>query len=279
MIWKNKPGKDWLVNLDEHRRKEKPHGHPWPGPWYSDDGEDGVLNYLFEYIIDKHKFAVDLGAAHGMGGSQIRYLADKYDWGTTEFDYGMWNPMHKRIRREKILKDTICDRLKHWNTPKEFDLLSLDIDSMDYYILTAILVGGYRPNVAIIEYNPIFAHDEYYVRNYDENFRKDSTSGYGAGIGCFVKLMSEGDYTLIHNFANVVTDDNGVGIEDKSVQANNLLFLHNKFIEEDTIIPSISELHPKPWIESWKRKNIEFGSNIEEIKKYMIENRFTKLEL
>ena len=50
-IFKKQPDDNWLIDLDKYRMKEKPKGK-WDceGPWYSDDGEDGVLMYLFKYI-------------------------------------------------------------------------------------------------------------------------------------------------------------------------------------------------------------------------------------
>ena len=64
--------------------------------------------------------------------------------------------------------DNICEKLLKYNTPEEFDLLSLDIDSNDWYVLKSILYGGFKPSVIILEYNPIYAgwssgyvYDEY----------------------------------------------------------------------------------------------------------------------
>ena len=57
--WKNNfPEHNWLMDLDYYRIKnveDRPENHKlkgwdWPGPWYSGNGEDGILAYLFEYI-------------------------------------------------------------------------------------------------------------------------------------------------------------------------------------------------------------------------------------
>ena len=89
-MFKKTPPIDWLINLNQYRIKQKPDKHPYYGPWYSDDGEDGVINYLFDYIEETSKHAVDIGSAHGRGGSQVRHIVDKYDWGSTEMDGGSW---------------------------------------------------------------------------------------------------------------------------------------------------------------------------------------------
>ena len=258
--------KNWLDNLEQYRSPiQKFEKHPWKGPWYSDDGEDGVLNYIFEHINDEANFAVDIGAAHGYGGSHVRYLADKYDWGSAEMDGSRkWKPIHPRVHREWITPDNICDLLKKYNTPKEFSLLSLDIDSMDYYVLEKLLSGNYRPNVAIIEFNPIFSYNEAYVKKYNAKFRKDGTSNYGASLRAFEILFNNVEYTLVHTFENL-----------ESRKKNNAIFIKNKFIADNIKISSIKDFHPTPWIENHKRKNNRnFGNTLDKIKTNLINNEF-----
>ena len=43
-----------------------------------------------------------------------------------------------------------------YNVKKEFDLLSEDSDSYDFFMLEAILEAGYRPRVVMVEYNANF---------------------------------------------------------------------------------------------------------------------------
>ncbi len=259
------PNNNWLQDLNTHRIKIKPNphppfaSHPHYGPWFSDDGEDGILSYLFDYINRVSNFAVDIGSAHGWGGSQIRHLAHKYDWGSTEFDGGVWQCMHPRVKREWLSPKNICDLLYREGTPKEFDLLSLDLDSMDYYVLSSLLIGGYRPSVAIIEYNPIFEYHESYVVKYDPDYTKDGTSNYGASLKAFEKLMNSFNYTLIHAFA-----------EFPELQINNCIFLKNDFIKPYFVINNISNLHPRAWVEKWKTQNSY--SDVIKIKEHYISN-------
>ena len=265
-IWKKEPKNDWLIDLEKYRIKEKPGPHLHLGPWFSDNGEDGVIDYLFDYINDINKFAVDIGSAHGYGGSQVRHIADKYNWDTLEMDgIGKWIPMHQRVKIEWITKYNICELLEKYKTPIEFDLLSIDIDSMDYWVLESLLVGGYRPNLAIIEYNPIFSCNEAYVINHNLNYRKDATSRYGASLKAYEVLMNKYEYTLIHVFGKI----------GDSVQANNCLFLHNKYINDNMQIKTISELHPFEWKETYKNKNSKLS--LSEIKDELIQKYFIKL--
>ena len=250
-IFKKQPNDNWLIDLDQYRIKEKIKDK-WKGPdnfiknckgpWFSDDGEEGVLLHLFEYINDRHKFAVDIGAASGYGGSQVRHLVDKYNWGSTEIDGMLSFPkIHPRVKDEWVTPDNICSLLDKYKTPKEFDLLSLDIDSIDWYVLKKLLEGNFKPSVAIIEFNPMFEYNESYVRRYDlnleENIVKDGTSRYGASAKAYELLMNKYNYTLIHIFPKGV---------------NNLLFISNDFISPTMKINTIKDMHPTAYIEKHK---------------------------
>ena len=284
--WKKIPNNEWLLNLDNHRIKTKPIGN-WDcrGPWYSDDGEDGVLNYIFSYINDQYKFAVDIGSAHGYGGSNVRHLVDNNNWNSIELDFGRWNrdgkpAQHPNVRRETITHGNICNILQKYKTPKLFDLLSLDLDSIDYHVLSSLLRGGYRPSVSIIEFNPIFNHNEPYIKKLDNEFRKDSTSNYGASLRAFQLLFFKYEYTLVHVFGN------------ENIECNNAIFMRNDYIIDNTKVKTIEKLHPHSWVESWKNNdkmdagyfsdsdnsNIKDSRTISGAKYNLINNSFIKLK-
>ena len=273
--WKKEPDTNWLIDLHQHISTPTScsgnvdesgntikHGWMWKGPYYSEYGDDGVLEYLFKYISETNKFAVDIGASSGYGGSNVRFLVDKYDWGSVEFDSDRkWGRMHSRVKRRKtITQDNVCGELKEHETPKEFDLLSLDIDSMDWYVLKSLLEGGFNPSVAIIEYNPIFNHDESYVRCYSEKFSKNNTSAYGASLRAYEKLFNKHNHTLVGNVADI----------ENEIYSNNAIFLNDKFIRDNDVVQTIEELHPKAWVEHWKTKNN--SDDVSEIKNELIKN-------
>ena len=252
-IFKKQPDDNWLIDLDKYRIKEKPKGKfNCKGPWYSDEGEDGVLVYLFKYINNINDFAVDIGSAHGYGGSHIRHLADKHNWGSTEMDgnnklgpnyphaSSKWNRIHPRVKKEWITPEIICVLLRKYKTPKEFNLLSIDIDSMDWYVLKELLKGGYRPTIAIVEFNPLFEHNEAYVVNYDPEFKKDGSYKYGASARAFEILMNKYNYTLVHIFPQTT--------------AHNLLFIKNDYISSTVKINTLPNMHPQGYVDKQKRQ-------------------------
>ena len=87
---------------------------------------------------------------------------EKKGWNVAEsllLDGGYENP---DIRLEKVIfwPDNIVEIFQRFKVKKTFDLLSVDTDSYDFFMLEAILEAGYAPRVIIVEYNANFEISE-----------------------------------------------------------------------------------------------------------------------
>ena len=280
--WIFEPQRNWLNNLSEKRILHKPNpnittpSNENTGSWYSEDGEDGVIQYLFNHIEDINKFAIDLGAGGGYIGSNIRRIADANEWVTTEIDSCKYDIQNSTVNIERITRDNVVNLLQKYNTPKNVDLFSIDIDSMDYHILKAVFEAGYRSTVMIVEYNPIFSSSESFYRNYDEKYNKDVTSNYGASLACFDKLLSKYGYTLIHAFGEICP------INNKKIDSNNAIFIKSEYLKDP--VETIHNIQKEPFIEHRKRKmqlkiykkKLANKTLIQYIKEVLISNTFTE---
>ena len=101
-----------------------------------------------------------------------------------------------------------------YQVPKEFDLLSINIDYNDFYIWHAIGLE-YRPRVVVIEYHATHLPSEDKVVIYDPNGRWDTTNYFGASILALYKLGFQKGYSLVY------ADERGV----------NLFFIRNDIID------------------------------------------------
>lgn len=81
----------------------------------------------------------------------------------------------------------------------DIDILSIDIDSHDYWVWEAI---SSKPKLVIIEYNVALEGKK--VLKKDAPGTWDGTTAYGASIDAYIDLAKKKGYTLIH------TDFNGV---------------------------------------------------------------------
>ncbi|KAK3582500.1 hypothetical protein CHS0354_024047 [Potamilus streckersoni] len=132
------------------------------------------------------------------------------------------------IKKEFITAENINSLFNKYNVPKEFDLLSIDIDSTDYWIWKAI--EGYIPRVVIIEYNASFPPTESKVVKYDPNLLWDNSNYFGASLLAYEKLGKEKGYTLI------ACDKTGT----------NAFFIRSELIKNHFVVKPIGEVYRPP---------------------------------
>ena len=60
------------------------------------------------------------------------------------------------LKKEMFWPNTIIGLFEKYKVLKEFDLLSVDTDSYDFFMLEEILKNDYKPRVIIVEYNANF---------------------------------------------------------------------------------------------------------------------------
>ena len=77
------------------------------------------------------------------------------------------------------------------------DVLSLDLDGNDYYLVREILSAGILPKLFILEYNAKFPSPIKWTIEYDVNHVWDVTDYQGASLAAFAELLSEFSYTVI----------------------------------------------------------------------------------
>ena len=129
----------------------------------SQNGEDGFLNYLFSKIKGPNEkgYYVEFGAGDGYWLSNTWYFREKKGWdgllmeGNSEGHISRLNDSEKKrlnLHLEMVSGDNINDLFKKYNVPNNFDLLSIDIDSHDYWCWKGIT--DYNPSIVIIETNP-----------------------------------------------------------------------------------------------------------------------------
>lgn len=172
---------------------------------YSQSGEDGILEKLFDVLNIKNGWCCEFGAGNGLNISNTLNLRKK-GWGSVLIE-GSANheislmqlknentyPMIKFISCEE---DQLIDKyLSETPIPINFDLLSIDIDGNDLWVWKSIV--KYNPKVVIIEYNSnlnsleskTIVYDPLHVHNLDNYF--------GATASALYKVGKEKGYDLV----------------------------------------------------------------------------------
>lgn len=177
---------------------------------YAQFGEEAIFDYIFENIGTTNKFLIDFGASSlNLGLSNSKYLLEKGWKGLLMDGNSDGNPL---IKQEFITAENICQLFQKYFTPKIFDLLSIDIDGNDVWVLEKILLGGYRPRVIINEFNGCLPVGCNKVIKYNPNHSWGENDYYGGSFEAFKTLCNKFNYTLVHQIAttNMIFIDSAI---------------------------------------------------------------------
>jgi hypothetical protein len=192
---------------------------------YSQTIEDGIIEGIFDNIGTTNKYFIEFGAWDGTKFSNTANLRINEGWNglllegnesrANQYDY----VDHAFITAENI--NTLFEKHK---VPKEYDLLSIDLDGNDYWIWKALDENKFKARVVVAEYNCNFPNQyESKAIKYDANLisTNPSINYYGATIPAFKKLGELKGYSLIYRVNN-----------------HNLFFVRTDLLhEEDINIP------------------------------------------
>lgn len=164
---------------------------------YCQNGESGWLKYIFDNIGTTNNFLVDLGAWDGKHLSNTRLFIE-LGWRGLLVDAKDFPGIYKSF----MTVENIIETFELNNVPKEFDLLSVDIDGNDYWITKKVL-ENYKPRVIIAEFNSEHPLDESKTIKYDPKFTFDNFSDYyGYTYAAGLRLAEEFGYTVIFQNSN-----------------------------------------------------------------------------
>lgn len=167
---------------------------------YSQNGEDGIIQHIFNHIDTTNKIAVEIGVSAGGSGleTNTRLLAD-HNWKLYWFDCEETTnlPSNCTFIKEFLTKDNVVSLFEKNNIPKYFDLLSIDIDGNDYHIREAL--SNYKPRVCIMEYNGNYPSHLEYVMPYNENYSwKLWETNFGASLKSLTIQAQALGYDLVY---------------------------------------------------------------------------------
>lgn len=134
---------------------------------FSQCGQDGVIAAILEKLHCDSGYCVEFGAWDGVYLSNTRRLLMQPQWAgcLIESDTARFASLdrlyanrpdvsRKNVRIQLTGKDSLDSILSSVNAPKDFELLSVDIDSDDYHIWASLRL--FSPKIVLIETNPYF---------------------------------------------------------------------------------------------------------------------------
>jgi hypothetical protein len=176
----------------------------------SQNDEDGMLLWIFERIGAKHFTFVEIGAGNGRECNTAN-LSINFGWRGLLIDgdvrnvdlarsfYARRGSADVTILRSFVTAESVNGLISSAGLEGEIDLLSIDVDGMDYWIWKAISVV--TPRVVVIEYNSGLGVEACHVVPYDpafDRFALDPTGlYYGASLAALAKLADSQGFALV----------------------------------------------------------------------------------
>jgi hypothetical protein len=177
----------------------------------SQNGEDGIIQEIFNRIGSDTRYFVEFGVETGIECNCARLVREEHWRGLfMESDPGQFARLTERYRDcpgvqtwcAAVTSANIEELLAANRVPKNFDLLSIDIDGNDYWVWAAI--KHWRPRVVVIEYNASYPPPRKWVMKENPNHRWDGTNYYGASLASLAALGKQKGYLLVGTTSNGV---------------------------------------------------------------------------
>ncbi|MEK6744520.1 MAG: hypothetical protein AABZ15_12980 [Nitrospirota bacterium] len=189
----------------------------WEVSGLSQNGEDGITDFLTRQVRDPNRYFVEIGASDGTENNSS-WLAVARRWrglmvegDPAKADYCKFLmgglAVGVEVENRFVTRESIAELYGRFETPNP-DFFSLDIDGIDWHIASALLDLGFRPKIFVVEYNSCFGPERAITIPYrpDFNFQIAHPTNlyYGVSIRAWRKLLES------HGYRFVTVETNGV---------------------------------------------------------------------
>ena len=223
--------------LDALVRRDAVHGTDIAQPYALDaqrfrlrsqNEEDGITLALLKSAGITNRRFVEIGSGSSGGNSAI--LAFEFGWTglMVEASKGKAETLRRAIAfnqdvtvvQKRVTPDTFNGLLERYGCAGEVDFMSIDIDSVDYWLLDVLRVCS--PRVLVIEYNALFGRERALTLPATGLPAKAPKGYFGASLTALARKAGEKGYRLVY------CDERGV----------------NAFFLREGVAPAIAGLPP-----------------------------------
>ncbi len=174
---------------------------------YSQNGEDGVIEELCRRLNISSGSFVEFGAwdgiylsntynllKNGWNGVYVEGDLDKYTQLVSNMAFFQEETVTINAYVEPVGETSLDNLLKRTFLKTDFELLSIDIDSLDWYIWRSL--QNYQPKIVVIEINSAIPVGIYQTHR-DERI-------HGSSFTAMVDLAGKKGYTLVCHTGNLI---------------------------------------------------------------------------
>lgn len=191
------------------------------GNVYSQNGEDGIIRTIIDKLPSTDSWCCEFGAWDGKHLSNTFNLVENFDYMAVmiEGDNNKFKNLLSTSEQHKSIvpinryvdvagENSLDNILQSTQIPSDFDLLSIDVDGIDYLIWESCLL--YRPKIVVIEINSSFKPDVLFNKGHLDYSRLKSKTGHADGgvnfRTCYELGRSKG-YKLYKHIGNMIFID------------------------------------------------------------------------
>tara|TARA_Y100001935_G_scaffold250457_1_gene250640 strand:- start:396 stop:1298 length:903 start_codon:yes stop_codon:yes gene_type:complete len=182
-------------------------------------GEAKKLIELCEKFQINKGFYVDIGASDGWTSSSTFPFAksNKFSGLSIELNSKKFKKMkfiyknfsNAHISNSKVTPENVISLLKEYDVPENFDLLNLDIDSYDLFVVKRLL-DSFQPKIISMEINEKIPPPIYFTVTYDEKHFWKGDHFFGCSLQAAYDELYKFDYklhTLLYNNAIFISSE------------------------------------------------------------------------
>jgi hypothetical protein len=172
--------------------------------YFSQNDEDGILLEICRRVDLKNARFIELGVGNGLENNSLILLMSGWRgaWLGGEDLAFQVPPDTKRLVFNKAwitvenVHQLYVDSSKRLGV-ESFDLLSIDLDGNDLYVLRELLGRQIRPSIVVVEYNGKFPSPIRFSIDYDPQHKFNDTDYCGASLQSFIDLLTASGYLLV----------------------------------------------------------------------------------
>jgi len=190
----------WLQGQREHPNPLLRHGRKY----FSQADEDGILLEILRRCNIARGACVEIGVGNGMENNTLNLLAR--GWRTVWIDSGRLaydarcNPELLAFEQMFVTAENVVSVVKKGLESidcEHFDVLSIDVDGNDGYLLDALLSDGFEPQVLIVETNELIPPPIRFAQPYKSDHVWSRTKNIGWSLQSLADLLSPHGYTCV----------------------------------------------------------------------------------
>ena len=157
-----------------------------------------LLMHIFKEIkpINNPPIAIEFGVINIDLNNNINALISKMNFKGVFFDVANEN-IERCLYKEYITSDNICQIFNKYNIPEKPEVVSIDIDSCDLWVMDAML-QKYKPIVICIEYNGTFPKEYAITMKNINNFYYNGQRAFGASPKAIKLVGDKYNYSMVY---------------------------------------------------------------------------------